>query len=247
MRSARKSESRLSGAQAGAVTKSPLAGESAGILPGSACMDDEKEFQDMMSIVADLRQQLEQSLELNGTLQEELAAIRTSKQEAETLVTARTQEIERIRKDLSSLQTENERLMVELGSSEEERSEAAKVINRLKGDLEDRKQEIQSLQEKVSSLENTLEVTGREAESREQDSQEKIQQLEQDVGELGKRLNERTQELHRANALIDDLSRKGKQLEGNVADLERTRTNFGKVYDTLRGVQDQVLSRETAR
>ena len=174
-----------------------------------------------------------------------LAATRASKQEAETVVTTRTQEIERIRKELSSLQTENERLMVELGSSEEERSEAAKVITRLKGDLEDRRQETQSLQEKVSSLENTLEVTGREAESREQDSQEKIEQLEQDVGELGKRLNERTQELHRANALIDDLSRKSKQLEGNVADLERTRTNFGKIYDTLRGVQDQVLSRET--
>jgi chromosome segregation ATPase len=247
MRPRKKSEPRSSGTKRKPKAKSTPTRKSAGISPGSASPDDEKEFQDIMTIVTDLERQLKHSWELPGGLQEETAAIRTRKEEAETLVTTYTQEIERIREDLSSLQTENERLMAELGSSEEERSEAAKVINRQKSDLEDRKQEIQSLQETLSSLESTLEVTKREAESRQQDSQEKIEQLEQDMGKLEERLKQRTEELSQASALIDDLKREKQRLESAAAHLERTRTNLGKIHDTLRGVQDQVLSREPTR
>ena len=49
-----------------------------------------------MSIVMDLQRQMEHHLELNGTLQEEMVAVCAGKQEAETLVSARTQEVERI-------------------------------------------------------------------------------------------------------------------------------------------------------
>ena len=55
---------------------------------------------------------------------------------------------------------------MELTSSEEERGEGVKEINRLKDDLEKKKQEIQVLEEKRSNLEETLNLTKREAEAR---------------------------------------------------------------------------------
>jgi chromosome segregation ATPase len=243
----KKSESRSSGARRGPTAKSPRTCKSAGMAPRRASTNDEEAFQDVMTIVTDVQRQLEHHMELDGALQEEMAAVRTGRQEAETLVTTRTQQIERVQEELSSVQAENERLMVELSSSEEERSEAAKVINTQKHALEDRKRKIQSLKEKLSSLEKTLEVTAREAESREHDSRETTRRLQQDVEELETRLKQTTQELSRANALTDDLSRKNEQLESRVAHLERTRTNLGRIHDALKGVRDQMLNHETKR
>lgn len=216
---------------------------SSGVPSESALTDNEKEFQDTMIIVMDLKRQLGHSLELNEALQKEMESIRTKKYEAKTLATSRGQEIKRMQEAISSLQTENERLMVALGASEEERGEAAKEINRLKDGIADGQLVGRSLEDKLLSLGNALE----EAASQAQDSQERIQQLEQCMEELENHLKQRTQELHQANALIGSMNQEKQQLEAKVNYLEQSRINLGKIHDSLKGIQHEVMKRESKR
>lgn len=239
--SKKKSKSRGSGTELEAVAKTPACASS-GISPEGMPADDEKEFQDVMAIVADLKREVEHSWSLREALQAERETLRASQQEAEALVAARSQEIERIQTNMSSLQSENEQLTAELASSKEERSEAVREINRLKDDLENKKQEIQGLEEKRSNLEKTFKVTKREADAKERDSLERIGQLKQDTGKLEERLKQKTQELSQEFAAIDDLKREKKQLEGEVAHLVKTRGNLKMIHDSLKSVQQMCSS-----
>jgi myosin protein heavy chain/myosin heavy chain 6/7 len=204
--------------------------------------DDEKEFKDLMAVVTDLQREVGHNWKLRDALQEELATGRTRHQEVEALLTARTREVERLEKERSSLQSENTQLTMELTSSEEERGEGVKEINRLKDDLEKKKQEIQVLEEKRSNLEETLNLTKREAEARERESHETIRQLKQDREKLEERLKQKTQEASRALALIEDLKREKQQLASELAHLQQTRANLKQVHYSLKNVQQMCNS-----
>ena len=243
--SKQKSKSGGSAAERELVARSPAC-ENTEISPESAKVDDDKEFQGIMSIVTDLKRELEHSWKLREALQEEVAGLRTRQDAAETLATARSREIGRIEKDISSLRSETEQLTADLAASEEERSEAVKEINRLKADLEDKKQELQRLNENISSLKNTLDATKRGVESSKQESQQKIDQLRQDTEKLEKRLKQKIQELSQEVASIDDLKREKGQLASEVAHLMKTRANLKKIHDSLKSVQQMCSFSEPA-
>ena len=67
------------------------------------------------------------------------------------------------------------------------------------------------------------------------------------VEDLEKHLQRRTRQLYQAVDVIEDLIRERRQLQSNAACLERTRSNLSKIRATLRGVQHQMLNRETTR
>ncbi len=204
--------------------------------------DAEKEFKNLMSMIADIEREIGHNRNLRCALQEEVTTHRTRHQEVETLLTVRLRELERNQKDLTSLHSENEQLTTELTSSQEERGEGIKEINRLKSDLEKKKQEMQILEENRSNLEETLKVVKLAAEAKERELHESIRQLNHDREKLEERLKQKTQEASREHALVEDLKRENQQLEIEVTSLRKTRVSFKNIYDSLKNVHQMCNS-----
>jgi len=70
---------------------------------------------------------------------------------------------------------------------------------------------------------------------------------EETIGELEKCVDRQTQQLHQAVNVIGNLLREKKQLQSKADALEQARGNLGKIHVTLKGVQEQLLERETER
>lgn len=220
--SEKKGKSRSSDTKRELVAESSAC-ENTEIAAEGAPVDDEKEVQDIMSIVTDLKCELEHSRKLRESLQKEVEELRAAKEAAETLADNRNRECEQLTADLAA--------------SEEERGEAVKEISRSRADSEEKKRELQRIREDLKTLENTLEAAKQEARSIKYESHEKIGQLKQDTVKLEERLKQKSQELSREIASIDDLKREKKQLEGEVAHLTKTRANLKKIHDSLKSVQ----------
>ena len=216
-----------------------------GSVPQSPHLDVEQEVQEMMVIVDDLQRKLDNSRDLNSALQEELETITTQHHNAENTANTRAQEIKRLREDVAELQAEGERLMVELGASEEEREEAVAEIGRLKHEQEILRESILAVQEAKRKQERAHETTRRDAEGREQGLGEKIHGLETRMEKLRDRLDLRTRELYQANAMIEDLKRDKNTLQVQVNGLTQSHTALGKIHSSLKDVHDRMLKQKS--
>ena len=210
------------------------------IMKGAA-LHDEHALRESLDIVTDLHSQLMRRNEISHALQDELDGLRSSLLEMESTVTSRNREIERIRQEIASLQTANEQLMVELGTSEKERGETSQEVNRLREEVKKGDELIKSSSEQVANLKNNLEEASKLADVRIKGLQASNVQLEERQKKIQGRLDQRTREVYEANSLTEELKKANEELKTKVQSLERSRDALCKIHDSLKDVQQQVM------
>ena len=207
----------------------------------------DQETRAVLAIAEDLQRQLEHSLKMINALKEDLASTRDLQKHAEALAGSRARELQQVKTEAAALQQLNERLVIELGASEDERAEAVREIRRLHEALEASSENVRSLSEQQLKGNRDAEEARRAAEVREARLKAAIVELEQKLQAVEQSLEQRTKDLDQANVSIDDLKRDRNTLEKRVADLEQSRQALGKIHTSLSDIRAKLLGNADAQ
>jgi chromosome segregation ATPase len=201
----------------------------------------DQETQAVLALAEDLRRQLEHSLELIQALKEDLATAREQQKRAEALAATRTRELEQVKAAASVTQLSNERLVTELGASEEERAEAFKEIRRLGSALDSTSETVRSLTEQQQRQSREAEEVRHAASAREARLKATIKELGSRLTTMERSLEQRTKDLDQANAQVEEMRQERAALEKRIADLERSRQALGKIHTSLSDIRARLL------
>jgi chromosome segregation ATPase len=201
----------------------------------------------VLAIAEDLRLQLEHGLKLIEALKQDLAMTRDLQKRAEALAESRARELQQVKAEAAAAQQHNERLVTELGASEEERAEAVKEIRRLVGALDTTSENVRALTEQGQKQTREADEARRAAEAKETRLKASIAEFETRLQTMERSLEQRTKDLDQASALIDELKATRDGLEKRVADLEHSRQGMGKIHTSLNDIRAKLLASSGAQ
>lgn len=204
--------------------------------------DLEQEVKGVLVVVEDLELRLQNSQEMNKVLQEELKALKHNLEESSALAEARATTIAKLQQEKDTISTDSEKLLADLTTSDTERAEAAREIQRLMQELDDWKKIKLGCDDMIKGLQVSLEDSRKQSESNELKLKSAIDEQRHRAMQLENTLNQRDRELLEARAAIEDLRLKNEQLNGQVATQHQILENFKK---TQSAVREMIRSRGT--
>ena len=204
--------------------------------------DLEQEVKGVLVVVEDLELRLQNSQEMNKVLQEELKALKHNLEESSALAEARATTIAKLQQEKDTISTDSEKLLADLTTSDTERAEAAREIQRLMQELDDWKKIKLGCDDMIKVLQGSLEDSRKQSESNELKLKSAIDEQRHRAMQLENTLNQRDRELLEARAAIEDLRLKNEQLNGQVATQHQILENFKK---TQSAVREMIRSRGT--
>jgi len=204
--------------------------------------DLEQEVKGVLVVVEDLELRLQNSQEMNKVLQEELKALKHNLEESSALAEARATTIAKLQQEKDTISTDSEKLLADLTTSDTERAEAAREIQRLMQELDDWKKIKLGCDDMIKVLQGSLEDSRKQSESNELKLKSGIDEQRHRAMQLENTLNQRDRELLEARAANEDLRLKNEQLNGQVATQHQILENFKK---TQSAVREMIRSRGT--
>ena len=204
--------------------------------------DLEQEVKGVLVVVEDLELRLQNSQEMNKVLQEELKALKHNLEESSALAEARATTIAKLQQEKDTISTDSEKLLADLTTSDTERAEAAREIQRLMQELDDWKKIKLGCDDMIKVLQGSLEDSRKQSESNELKLKSAIDEQRHRAMQLENTLNQRDRELLEARAANEDLRLKNEQLNGQVATQHQILENFKK---TQSAVREMIRSRGT--
>lgn len=204
--------------------------------------DLEQEVKGVLVVVEDLELRLQNSQEMNKVLQEELKALKHNLEESSALAEGRASTIAKLQQEKDTISTDSEKLLADLTTSDTERAEAAREIQRLMQELDDWKKIKLGCDDMIKGLQGSLEDSRKQSESNELKLKSAIDEQRHRAMQLENTLNQRDRELLEARAAIEDLRLKNEQLNGQVATQHQILENFKK---TQSAVREMIRSRGT--
>ena len=202
----------------------------------------EQEVKGVLVVVEDLELRLQNSQEMNKVLQEELKALKHNLEESSALAEARASTITKLQQEKDTISSDSEKLLADLTTSDTERAEAAREIQRLMQELDDWKKIKLGCDDMIKVLQGSLEDSRKQSESNELKLKSGIDEQRHRAMQLENTLNQRDRELLEARAANEDLRLKNEQLNGQVATQHQILENFKK---TQSAVREMIRSRGT--
>ena len=123
---------------------------------------------DVISFVEDLKIKLRSSQKSKRALEEVVAASKTKIEEVGALSVERARELVQLNQEIARLKGENEQQLAELCRADDDRSEAALVLKRLKANLAETRTEVRTREEQIARLQAEVAKTRQLAEAREE-------------------------------------------------------------------------------
>jgi chromosome segregation ATPase len=198
----------------------------------------DEELDDIMTILGDLQRQLAHSNDVISALQEELAAARREKTEADAKRIAMEERYEEAQGSLSQAQGDAERFMAEVESLDQEKAEASREVQRLRKSVEESdtaaallKDDADARGEEVASLKAAKDEAETEAAAQ-------FRSLKDQFDKQQESAESSARESSRFEAEIEDLKAENRTLNEKLQYLERVRGAMSKIRTTLKTTRD---------